>query len=162
MSTTVVCDCGPLIALGGIDHLGLLRELFSRTLVPQAVADELLANGDAAVGVGAFKQARWLQVSPLETPCDALLANLVDAGEASVITMARQIPGAVVLMDEAKGRKVARDIYGLSVIGTGRVLVEAKARGLVSRVGPLLQVIRANGYWMSDAIRAAILRQAGE
>jgi predicted nucleic acid-binding protein len=65
-------------------------------------------------------------------------------------------------MDEARGRRVARDVYGLKVIGTGRVLVEAKRAGLIPQVAPLVSAIRASGYWLSDKIVAEILRQAGE
>ena len=65
-------------------------------------------------------------------------------------------------MDEARGRRVARDVYGLQVVGTGRVLVEAKRAGLVVSVKPLIEAIRNNGYWLSDRIVAEILEQAGE
>ena len=65
-------------------------------------------------------------------------------------------------MDEARGRRVARDIYSLTVVGTGRVLVEAKRAGLIPIVAPLIEAIRNNGYWLSDRIVAEILRQAGE
>jgi predicted nucleic acid-binding protein len=65
-------------------------------------------------------------------------------------------------MDEARGRRVARDVYGLQVIGTGRVLIEAKRAGLIGQVEPLVSAIREFGYWLSDKIVAEILRQAGE
>ena len=65
-------------------------------------------------------------------------------------------------MDEVKGRRVARDVYGLAVIGTGRVLVEARRASLISEVRPLIEQMRAGGYWLADTIMAEILRQAGE
>jgi predicted nucleic acid-binding protein len=65
-------------------------------------------------------------------------------------------------MDEIKGRKIARDIYKLHVIGTGRILVEAKRAGLISEVRPFLQRMRGNGFWLSDRIVAEIVHQAGE
>ena len=95
-------------------------------------------------------------------PPEPLLASLLDAGEASVIALACQSGGPLVLLDEAKGRRIARDVYGLRVVGTGRVLVEAKRAGLVTEVKPLIAAMRANGYWLSDRIVTEILRQAGE
>jgi len=56
-----------------------------------------------------------------------------------------------VLIDERKGRKVAR-LYGLQVFGTARVLVEAKRAGLIDSVGQALGAMRSNGYWVDDKI----------
>lgn len=58
---------------------------------------------------------------------DPLLASLLDRGEAATIALALQESAALVLMDEVKGRRVARDVYGLAVIGTGRIMA-----GLIS------------------------------
>ena len=91
-----------------------------------------------------------------------MLETLLDQGEAETIALALQFSAALVLMDERKGRKIARDIYGLAVIGTGRLLTEAKLAGLIPAVTPLIGQMRAHGYWLSDKIVAEILRQAGE
>ena len=42
------------------------------------------------------------------------------------------------------------------------MLIEAKKAGLLPSVCPMIEAIRANGYWMSDRIVGEILRQAGE
>jgi predicted nucleic acid-binding protein len=41
------------------------------------------------------------------------------------------------LMDERKGRRVAREVYGLDVMGTARLLTDAKEAQLVPSVGEL-------------------------
>ncbi len=93
---------------------------------------------------------------------DPLLAVELDAGEASVIHTAivRGIP--LVLIDERKGRRVARRVYGLQTIGTTRVLVEAKRRGLLDAVIPALNEMRAAGYWIADDIVAWAKSASGE
>ena len=101
-------------------------------------------------------------MSSLSGKVDPLLASLLDRGEAATIALALQEAAALVLMDEVKGRRVARDVYGLAVIGTGRVLVEARRAALISEVRPLIAQMRANGYWLAETIVAEILRQAGE
>jgi predicted nucleic acid-binding protein len=53
---------------------------------------------------------------------------LLDVGEAAVIGLALEEKATIVLIDERKARKVARDIYGLQPIGTTRILVEAKKK----------------------------------
>lgn len=158
----IVCNSGPLIALGGIDRLELLRDLFGQVLVPTEVVDEWQKGGIQKTGLEALQGASWIETRAIPSPCDPLLVSLLDLGEARAIELARQLQPALLLMDEARGRRVARDVYGLQVIGTGRVLIEAKRAGLIAQVEPLVSAIREFGYWLSDKIVAEILRQAGE
>ena len=57
---------------------------------------------------------------------------------------------------------VARDIHGLQVIGTARILVEAKRNGLLAEVASSFKKLRQEGYWIHDTITQAALREAGE
>jgi predicted nucleic acid-binding protein len=79
-----------------------------------------------------------------------------------VIGLAREMNVNIVIVDERKARKIARNIYGLHVAGSARVLVEAKRQGLVNNVETALQSMRDGGYWISDSIIDIALRQAGE
>ncbi len=158
----IVCDSGPLIALGGVEQLHLLQGLFGRVCAPREVVDECLAGGSGGTGREAVRKAAWLDVVDLGGSPDPLLTSLLDLGESRAIELALNLGADALLMDEARGRRVARNIYSLSVVGTGRVLVEAKRAGLLPAVAPVVDAIRANGYWLADRIVAEILRQAGE
>jgi predicted nucleic acid-binding protein len=57
---------------------------------------------------------------------------------------------------------VARTVYGLQVIGTARLLVEAKREGLLDNVNKAVQAMREGGYWIHDDIVEFVLREAGE
>ena len=160
--STIVCNAGPLIALAGIGQLGVLRDLFGEVLVPAEVQSEVEAGGTSGTGAGVFQAAPWLRVVSLVRKADLLLSSLLDGGEAATIALALESSASLVLMDEVKGRRIARDVYGLAVFGTGRLLVEAKRASLISEVRPLMERMRNNGYWMADKIVAEILRQAGE
>jgi predicted nucleic acid-binding protein len=70
------------------------------------------------------------------------LESLLDAGEAAVIKLAREQTAKLVVIDERKARKVARNIHGLQVIGTARVLVEAKKKGLLDSARVSLEKLR--------------------
>jgi predicted nucleic acid-binding protein len=67
-----------------------------------------------------------------------------------------------VLIDERKARKIARSVYGLNVIGTARLLVEAKKNGLIDSVGDMIDKLRDGGYWIGDSIVQRMLKEAGE
>ena len=44
---TVVCNAGPLIALGKLGRLDLLQKLYGTVLVPQQVYEETVSSGIA-------------------------------------------------------------------------------------------------------------------
>jgi hypothetical protein len=73
-------------------------------------------------------------VESFARPIEPLVGTLLDKGEASVIHLARKKTADFVLIDERKARKIARKIYGIHVVGSARILVEAKHRGLISNV----------------------------
>lgn len=59
---------------------------------------------------------------------------------------------AVVLMDEKEGRRSAQR-FGLKTVGVVGVLIEAKSRGLVARIGPLLERLRQDaGFFLSNRV----------
>jgi predicted nucleic acid-binding protein len=62
------------------------------------------------------------------TPVEPLLGTLLDKGEAPVIHLPREKGADFVLIDERRARKIARKIYGIRVVGSARILVEAKQR----------------------------------
>jgi len=64
-------------------------------------------------------------------------------------------------MDDAEGRRVARGL-GIRVTGLLCVLIEAKERGSISAISPLLDPLIAEGFWLSEAMRRIVLAAAGE
>jgi predicted nucleic acid-binding protein len=162
MSGAIVSNTGPLVALAVIDRLNLLNCLFDEVIVPQAVHFELLEGGTKQAGVTAYQQAHWIKNQKLTKPHDPLLGSVLDAGEASVIQLARERSIHCVLIDERKGRQIAREIYGLKVIGSARVLVEAKRQGYLDNVEKAITAMRQHGYWLHENIVTAILKKAGE
>jgi predicted nucleic acid-binding protein len=158
----IISNTGPLIALASIDRLDILNNLFEKVVVPEAVHDELLEGGPAQAGISSYQQATWIKVETLTIPLDPLLDNVLDTGEASVIQLAREKHIDLVLIDERKGRKIAREIYQLRVIGTARILVEAKRHGFLDNVQNIINQMTGNGYRIHDNIVAHILKEAGE
>ena len=162
MNAKLICNTGPIVALSMIDRIDILRHLFELVAVPEAVHKEILEGGPINAGLSNYRKAKWIKVMTLSNPIDPLLRTSLDDGEAAVIGLARELNANLVLIDERKARKIARTIYGLHVIGSARVLVEAKRHGLLDNVGVALQAMRDGGYWIGDSIVDAALKQAGE
>lgn len=162
MKGILVSNTGPLIAMTLIDRLDIFRDMFDQIIVPKEVYMELLEGEGKGINLNSYKQASWIEVKALSALPDPLLNKVLDKGEASVIQLAREIPADYVLIDERKGRKIARTVYELRVIGTARILVDAKRMGILDSVADALKLMQVSGYWIHDDIVEYALREAGE
>ena len=157
----VVADAGPLIALGRIGRLDLLRPILGEVLAPEAVLAECLVKPlrPGALAIADAVARGWLHRTPDPQPQEPPFAVL-GLGESAAIRLAH-VAAVPVLMDDRAGRSVARNL-GVAVIGTGGFLLGAKQRGFIDAVAPVLQSLRANGYHLSASLVQAILDRAGE
>lgn len=164
MSEPVVADAGPLISLAKIARLQLLRELYDRVIVPEAVFGELevsrLRPGYRQL-VSALDEG-WLSPVSLGPPLVSRPSKpALDPGEYEAILLASRIPCRFLLVDDRAGRNVAARL-GLPVVGTGGVLLAAKNRGLLRNVGLVLDELAVSGFRLSPDLRRRLLELAEE
>lgn len=158
----VVADAGPLIALARIGHLRLLQLLYQQLHIPPAVRDEVAVSGPGRAGAARVGDVPWIRVAEVrDTTAVQLLRERLGAGESEAIVLAIEFTADLLLIDEARGRRVA-EARGLSKTGTVGALVVAKKRGLVPAVTPLLDDLRTAGFWMSEELYRAARKLAGE
>lgn len=151
-SKIIVTNTTPLIALtAATGNLDILRQLYTRVVVPYEVAAEIKAGGKEAFGLDVFKQTSWLEIrhSPVELP--PYLQNSLDQGEASVIQTALQEGIELVCIDEVAGRRIAR-LSKLSLTGSIGILLKAKAMGYPLSIPDALNRMRARGIWLSEGV----------
>ncbi len=129
-------------------------------IVPQPVRTEL-TSGDHAAGVQVCNIPQWIEVLPLRHTPPPLLRAHLDDGEASVIALAIELGCRLVVIDERRGRQVAR-LMGLEVTGSVGVLLRAKRQEMLPAVKPWLEAMRSRGVWLSDRLIAFALAEAGE
>ena len=156
MKARIVCNTGPLIALSLIDCQHLLSQLYD-PLIPSKVIEEWAA-GEATHPGTLPENCEIMEV----TVSNPFLALQLDAGEASVIQAAIDFKVGIVLIDERKGRKLARRLCGLVTLGTAGLLVQAKRAGMLAEITPLFQRLEESSYWISPAIVNWAIEQAGE
>lgn len=155
MLDRAVINTGPLVALSLIRKLDLLPMLFREFWIPDAVYREVVVAGLGRPGADTLADMRWIEhVCPAPEPDPLLIAEL-DLGEAAVISLARIRLPCLTIIDEKRGRRIARHVYGLPVKGTAGLLVEAKHRGLLDNLRTTLLDLRGAGYYLSDAVIAA-------
>jgi len=91
----------------------------------------------------------------------ARMSRVLDPGEASAILLAEQLRARFLLIDERRGRQIAR-ARGISVVGVAGVLLVAKRSGLLESVGMALAELSRHRYRLSDALVHEVRRLAGE
>ena len=157
----VVSDTSPLLALRHLALVSLLEALFDRVYLPPAVVAELQRPSKrfAPVDVG---RLTFIEVrSPTNRTVVDDLKRSLDPGEAEAIALAIELTTDV-LIDESAGRAEATR-RGLVPIGVAGILVNAKQRGLVTHVLPLLDRLQAEiGFFVSTALRSDIAHRTGE
>lgn len=158
----VVANAGPLIALAKIGRFNLLRSLYGQLHIPPAVRDEVVTSERGRPGAEEVDTAAWIhEVDVRDVTAIQLLRERLDAGESEAIVLAIQLAADVLLIDEARGRRVA-EARGLNKTGTIGTLIAAKKRGLVPEVSPLLDDLRTAGFRMSEDLYRTGRMLAGE
>ncbi|MCC6387412.1 MAG: DUF3368 domain-containing protein [Dehalococcoidia bacterium] len=159
---TAVADTSPLLALASLDLLHILPRLFERTLVPPAVVFEATERRPGAPGADAIRRALTDGLLHLSEPSDTgsrlYLPAWLGPGESEAIRLAFDVGADWLVLDDRGARRYAADL-GLPVLGTVRVLETARDAGLLPRVTPLLEQLRASGFRLGheliDTIRLA-------
>jgi predicted nucleic acid-binding protein len=160
----IVSNTGPIIGLAKIGRLDLLRALTEEVRIPPFVHRELFGktgteSGDIEKALKDFISVVTVNIS--EPPTVAILNDL-DEGERQAIALASAIgKDVLLLMDDHAGRQAARKL-GVSVTGLLGLVLLAKEKGLVNRVGPLIEELREAGYWLSDEVVEVARKLAGE
>ena len=156
----VISNTSPLIGLWGLNCLPLLRDLYIEVWIPREVEKEFLAV-DETVYQEVLNSTPWIKVVDLTNPQSAAIYQSIDAGEAEVFALAAEHNARLILLDEKKGRRKAKEI-GLTVKGIVGILLEAKEEGLIDIIKPLLIRLRDNGMHLSGSLINNALQDAGE
>jgi predicted nucleic acid-binding protein len=159
----VVSNTSPISNLAIIGDL--LSARYGQVVIPPAVAVELqaLTHRDGNAAIQAAVNAGWLVTEPLPAGSEAdRLCKSLDAGEAEAIALAAATAADVLLLDERRGRIVARE-FGLNVAGVLGELLHAKLAGSVPLLKTEIERLRVDArFFISPSIESYFLKEAGE
>lgn len=150
MPKNIVCDSSCLILLHKINRLDILQGVFGRIII----TPEVLSEFNRPVPT-------WIDVQSPKSNLYKGLQNILDLGEASVLSLAAELDESLLIIDESKGRKVAIQM-DVMITGTLGILVIAKRKGVISEVNPVLIEIQKTNFRISKELVDSVLKLVGE
>jgi hypothetical protein len=104
---------------------------------------------------------KWVRIqAPVSAKAASLITDL-GPGESQVLMLALEMPGSVVLLDDALARRVAI-AKGIPIKGTLGLLLDAKRAGYLTSVRPSLDKLQELGFRLAHQTQDAVLKLAGE
>jgi len=158
---TVVADASPLIFLGKIQRLALIRRVLGDdVVVPQQIREEVLARPlDHAESVELERFLAAACVERVDSPRD--FAAGMSRADNATMTLAVRLEADLLLTDDRTVRRLAT-VEGVRPLGTLGVLLLALRRGLVDRaeVRRLVDdLVRSHGFRIGVELYAAVIRE---
>ncbi|SRR5258707_3723872 len=149
--SVVIADTSCFILLDKIGKLSLLQDVFGTVATTKEVASEFIKPLPYWVSIKSPNNVKFVQLLEME----------VDKGEASAIALALEDDRPLLILDDAKARKVASNL-NLDFTGTLGMLLKAKERGIIPLLKPLLEKIQQTNFRFSEKVFIDLLREANE
>ncbi|MBD2499816.1 DUF3368 domain-containing protein [Anabaena azotica] len=151
----IVSNTSPINYLILIEQINLLAELFQEIIIPQAVYTEL-SDKFAPPPVQAWirNPPSWLKIQPVSQTADAI-ANLLDPGETEAILLAQELNADLLILDDMKARRIAKD-RGLAITGILGILDQAATMKLID-LPVAIQSLKNTSFWASDSLLQKLL-----
>ena len=159
----IISDTSPIINLSIIGQLDLIPQLYKQIVIPKAVFDEIVTNGEGLPGSFEIKNAQWVSVEICQNKSLlSKLLNELDQGEAEAIVLALELKADRILIDEINGREVATRLH-LPTLGLLGILLEAKSNHLIPSVKPLMDALRTKArFFIHQSLYNQVLAIAKE
>jgi len=159
----IISDTSPINNLAAIGALHLLKSLYGTVVIPEAVYRELTEPDFVVAGAVEVQTLEWIQVRSIADGAFlSVLRSELDPGESEAIALALELGAEQILIDERKGRSVAKRL-SVQYTGTLGILLEAKNQALISSVKPLLDaLIEEAGFWIAESLYKEALLLAQE
>ncbi len=157
-----VSNSSLLILYSAIGRLDILQAVFSSISIPSAVYAEVVLAGNTRPGMDEVPATPWITAQAVmrQWVLQELIA-LLDQGEAEAITLALELGGLLVVIDDLAGRRLVRE-RGLPLFGSAGTLVLAKQQRVISLARPIIDDLVAAGLRLSDDVYRRVFVMAGE
>jgi hypothetical protein len=158
----VVADTSVLLNLCRVQQLDLLRSLFGEVIIPPEVGIEFATLSLTSARFQGLALPIWIRQQTATMRIQIPSASDLHTGEIAALTLAIEIRADAVLIDERSGHAAARQL-GIKTIGILGILLEAKAKGQLSSIRPVIDRLENEAnFWIARPLRDHVLQLAGE
>lgn len=147
----IIADSSCLIALSSIDKLRILQQVYERITITPEIENEFKEQIPDWIIVEEVSDKKKIAILELE----------LDKGESSAIVLAIEKEDSLLIIDEKKGRNVAKRM-GIKITGLLGVIIKAKELGFIAKVGPAIEQLERVDFWISKTLKEKILKRIGE
>jgi uncharacterized protein len=149
-SDLTVSNSSCLISLEAIGHLSLLESLYGQILIPDSARE------------WGMTPPNWISPQRIQNlPLAQSLLQDLGAGEAEALTLAVDVKAVRLILDDKKARRLASS-FGVPLIGTAGIVLQAKQRGFISEIRSVLESLQQVGFHISDGLFQQALNLASE
>ncbi|MEK6894495.1 MAG: DUF3368 domain-containing protein [Nanoarchaeota archaeon] len=132
----IVSNTSPLLYLAKLGKLELLKRLFDKIFIPEAVYNESVIQGQGFVDSRAIEKAvkdGWIEVKKVNFDKNNEIYHEIDIGESEAIELSNELKIKLLLIDDATARAIAESL-GLNVKGTLYVLLKAYHKKIINKI----------------------------
>ncbi|GHT12802.1 DUF3368 domain-containing protein [Bacteroidia bacterium] len=151
MSKTIISDTSCFIVLAKIGQLELLQQLFGNVVTTPEIAEEF---GEVL--------PNWVEIVAVKDKYKQQLFEVqVDKGESSAMALSLEIANSLLIIDDYKARKLARNLK-INYTGTLGIIILSKQKGIISSIKPVLEKIKETNFRISAELEIQALIAAAE
>ncbi|MEJ7848555.1 MAG: DUF3368 domain-containing protein [Pyrinomonadaceae bacterium] len=141
----VIADASCLITLDNINEIDLLPKLYDQIYVTPEVANEV---GESL--------PEWVyQRSSSNHSLIKQLSAKLEIGEATSIALALELSDCILIIDEKKGRRTAKQL-GNAITGTFGIVAKGIEGGLIDSPNTIVERLEQAGFHISETLKAKL------
>jgi predicted nucleic acid-binding protein len=151
MPKIIISDTSCFIILSKIGELDLLQKVYGQIITTPEIAVEF---GETL--------PEWIMIKNVSDKYSQKILELqIDKGESSAIALALEMPKSILILDDYKARKIAKQL-GITYTGTIGVIIKAKLNGIIPSIKPIIEKIKQTNFRISEEIELQALKEAKE
>jgi predicted nucleic acid-binding protein len=160
MANVAIFNASPLIVLAKSKHEHLAQVAGDIRLIPSQVVTELSHAGPADPAFH-FAKSKTFEVADVQNVPKEIQDEALGPGESGVLSLGLLRPGSVLILDDLAARRAATRMH-LTIHGTLWLALEARKRGLIQKVVPVLDDFQRVGMFIEPRLIPLIRQAAGE
>lgn len=137
----VISNTTTILILSKLDKLYLLKDVYQTIVISKEVNKELNISLPSWITVKSVKDNNLTKV----------LSGIVDIGEASTIALGLENPNSMLIIDDLKGRKLAKK-FDLQLTGLLGIAIKFKECGFIENLKDFIYEIKNVGFYISDSL----------